>query len=258
MTDFEQPWHSPPSELALPSRSIHLWRVSLEQPPGLVHQLAQLLSRDEQERAEHFRFERDRRRFIVARGTLRTLAGRYLGLEPGRVQFQYGPYGKPCFAHDPDHHRLRFNLAHSNELAVYAFAGGREVGIDVEYLHPMPDAEEIAQRFFSNHENASFQMLPDNQKLDAFFNCWTRKEAYIKALGDGLSHPLDQFQVSLIPGEPARLLKVDDFPEEVERWHMMAFVPAAGYVGALIAEGSDLQVEDWQFVWPDDFELAKA
>jgi 4'-phosphopantetheinyl transferase len=208
--------------------------------------LAQLLARDEQARAERFHFERDRRRFIVARAALRTLAGRYLGLEPRCVQFRYGPYGKPYFSNDPDRSELRFNLAHSNELAVYAFACGREVGVDVEYLHPVPAAEQIAQQFFSNSEHASFRLLPDSHKLDAFFNCWTRKEAYIKALGEGLSHPLDQFQVSLIPDEPARLLKVDGFPAEVDRWHMTSFMPASGYVGALVAEGLDVHVEYWQ------------
>ena len=251
MTTVDQSWRSPPPELALPHQSVHIWRASLEQPPELVHQLAQLLSRDEQERAERFRFERDRRRFMVARAALRTLAGRYLGLEPSRVQFRYGSYGKPYFANDPDHDLLRFNLAHSNELAVYAFACGREVGVDIEHIQPVPDAEQITQRFFSNSENASFRMLPDSQKLEAFFNCWTRKEAYIKALGDGLSHPLDQFQVSLKPDEPARLLKVEGFPEETARWHMASFVPASGYVAALVAEGSDFHLEYWQSGWAD-------
>ena len=124
---------------------------------------------------------------------------------------------------------------------MYAFACGREIGVDVEYLQPVPDAEQLARRFFSSSEYASLRRLPGSQQLEAFFNCWTRKEAYLKALGDGLSHPLDQFQVSLMPDEPARLLKVDGCPEETARWHMTSFVPASGYVAAVVVDGSDFQ-----------------
>jgi 4'-phosphopantetheinyl transferase len=155
-------------------------------------------------------------------------------------------HGKPYLAAKFNPGDLRFNLAHSNELAVYAFALGREIGIDVEHVHALPDAEQIAARFFSAQENVVLRMLPEGQRLEAFFNCWTRKEAYIKAIGEGLSHPLDQFQVSLSPEEPTRLLNVEGSPEEVTRWSIAPWVPAAGYVAALVVEGSGCHLECWQ------------
>jgi 4'-phosphopantetheinyl transferase len=208
--------------------------------------LLHLLSHDEQARANRFYLERDRRRFIVARGALRTILGRYLGVEPGQLRFRYESHGKPFLSDDLGAGELRFNLAHSNELALYAFTCGREIGIDVEYIHPVPDVEQIAARFFSVNENAALRMLPESQRLEAFFDCWTRKEAYIKALGEGLTQPLDQFQVSLIPGERAQLLSVNDVPEKVMRWSMATLSPAPGYVGALAVKGADCNIEYWQ------------
>lgn len=246
MTATLQKWHLPPVALTLPHRTIHIWQVSLEQPAPLTQQLEQLLSADEQARAARFHFERDRRRFIVGRGTLRTLLGRYVQVEPTRLEFCYGAQGKPYLAQESTGGALRFNLAHSHELAVYAFTREGEVGIDIEYLHPLADLDQIAARFFSKAESTSLLGLPQDQRLIAFFNCWTRKEAYLKALGEGLSHPLDQFQVSFIPGEPAQLLKVEKSPEEVARWSLTAFVPAPGYVAALMAEGRDRSVAYWQ------------
>jgi 4'-phosphopantetheinyl transferase len=208
--------------------------------------LSQLLSHDEQARAARFHFERDRRRFIVGRGALRIMVGRYLGADPDQLRFRYESHGKPSLSVEFNHCGLRFSLAHSNELAVYAFTRGRELGIDVEYIHSLPDAEQIAARFFSAQENVTLRTLPESQRLEAFFNCWTRKEAYIKAIGDGLSHPLDQFQVSLSPEEAARLLNVEGTPEETTRWSMTSFVPAPGYVAALVVEGSGYHLERWQ------------
>jgi 4'-phosphopantetheinyl transferase len=246
MTTIVQEWHLPPVTLALPHRLVHIWRVALEQPVSLVHQLEQRLSADEQERAARFHFERDRRRFIVGRGALRTLLCRYLQIEPTRLKLCYGKYGKPYLAEESKGSALHFNLAHSNELAVYAFACEGEVGIDIEYIHPLADLDQIAAQFLSKNESTALLELSDDQRLTTFFNCWTRKEAYIKALGEGLSHPLDQFQVSLIPGEPAQLLQVEGFPEEVSRWLMTAFVPAPGFVAALMVEGRDRSVQYWQ------------
>ncbi|CAG0930688.1 4'-phosphopantetheinyl transferase [Thermoflexales bacterium] len=227
MTAIIQEWHLPPAALTLPRQTVHVWYVSLEQPAPLTHQLEQLLSSDERERAARFHFEHDRRRFIVGHGALRTLLGRYLQVEPTRLEFCYGAYGKPYLAEESTGGALRFNLAHSHELAVYAFTREGEVGIDIEHIHPLADLDHIAARFFSKAESTILLGLPEDQRLMAFFNCWTRKEAYIKARGEGLSHPLDQFQVSLIPGEPTQLLKVEGSPEEVSRWFMTAFVPSS-------------------------------
>jgi 4'-phosphopantetheinyl transferase len=242
----DDPWPLPPPDLALSHEEVHLWRTALEQPAGRVHELSRLLSPEERAQAARFHFERDRRRFIVGRSALRILVGRYVGADPGQLRFRYEAHGKPYLSVDYNLCGLRFNLAHSNELAVYAFTLGREVGIDVEYIRSLPDVEQIAARFFSAQEYVALRMFEESQRLEAFFNCWTRKEAYIKAIGDGLSHPLDQFQVSLFPKEPARLLNVEGSPEEVSRWCMTSFVPAPGYVGALVVEGAGYRLEYWQ------------
>ena len=165
-----------------------------------VRALTALLSDAERQRAGRFAFDRDRRRFTVARARLRQLLAAQLGVEPESVELAYGTHGKPALArHSTDSH-LRFNVSHSEDVAVYAFAGGREVGIDVEVVRTITDADDIAARSFSRHENEAYLALDPRDKPLGFFNCWTRKEAFIKALGDGLSHPLDRFDVSLTPG----------------------------------------------------------
>ncbi|NWG15751.1 MAG: 4'-phosphopantetheinyl transferase superfamily protein [Chloroflexi bacterium] len=221
-----------------------VWATRLDFDPQRVKHLAGLLSPDEQARAARFRFAVHRRRFIVARGVLRTLLGRYTNAAPESVRLKYSPAGKP--SPDPDH-GLRFNLSHSHELALYAIAYEREVGVDLEYMRPLEDIERLAAGTFSARENAVWRQLPDAQKQEGFFNCWTRKEAYIKALGQGLSYPLDQFDVSLKPGEPARLLSVTGTPQEVTRWTFQAFNPGENYVAALVVEGQGWYMRRWQY-----------
>ncbi len=247
MTAINRSWYLSPANLVLSDNEIHVWRASLDQPAAYVGQLRQTLSPDERSRAERFQFERDRRRFIVGRGVLRAILGYYLSLDPGRLQFRYGPRGKPCLSEELGGDTLQFNLAHSHELALYAFTAGREIGIDLEYIRPIPDIEQIAARFFSASENATWRILPANQKQEAFFNCWTRKEAYLKATGNGLAQPLDQFDVSLAPGEPVRLLRVRGASEEVSRWSLAALTPAPGYVAAVAIEGHDWHLSCWQY-----------
>jgi len=236
----------PPEVLKLANDEIHVWRASFEQPAEHIRQLASVLSANERSRAERFRFERDRRTFTIGRGVLRVILGHYIGIEPGQVQFRYGPYGKPYLAQELERSALRFNLAHSHELALYAFARGREIGVDLERVRPMPDAEQIAARFFSARENRALQALPQAQKIQAFFNCWTCKEAYLKASGEGLARPLDTFDVSLVPGEATRLLYVKGQPEEIDRWSFKTFVPAADHLATLAVEGLG-----WQTLYLD-------
>jgi 4'-phosphopantetheinyl transferase len=239
-------WQLPPPDLALVGDQIHIWRVSLDQPSWHVNDLARKLSWDELARAERFRFERDRRRFVVGRGMLRMILSQYLGTDPHHVRFRYGERGKPYLADEFVGSTLRFNLAHSHEMALYAFTLGREVGIDIEYVQPLPDAKEIATRFFSAYESAEFCSLPESQELQAFYNCWTRKEAYLKATGDGLARPLDQFDVSLAPGDPAKLIRVAGDSQEVSRWSLRALAPAPGYVAAVVVEGQRGSLACWQ------------
>lgn len=225
----------------LTHRDVHVWRSWLDQPHWRVRQLAQTLSVDEQERACRFHFERDRTRYIVARGTLRSILGRYLDREPGDLQFVYGLHGKPCLCDEQGRAAIHFNLAHSHRLAVYAFAQRREVGIDLEYVRPIPHLQQIAASFFSAREVATLSSLPPSQQQEAFYLCWTSKEAYVKAKGLGLAQPLDQLDVSLVPGKSARLLRVEGRPEETSRWSPRWLRPAPGYMAALAVEGQDWQ-----------------
>jgi 4'-phosphopantetheinyl transferase len=202
-----------------------------------VQNLQLTLAADEIARAERFYFQKDREHFIVARGLLRLILSCYLYVAPDQLRFCYGSHGKPALAITSGQDRLCFNLAHAHGLALYAVARGREVGIDLERLRLIPDAEQIAARFFSPRENAVFRALPSSKRQEAFFNCWTRKEAYIKAVGDGLARPLDRFEVSLRPGEPARLLSVEGDAQEASRWVLQDLTPAPGYVAAIAVEG---------------------
>lgn len=239
-------WSFPPADLALSNNDVHVWRVSLDQPASRLQQLAQTLSADERTRAERFYFEKDRNHFIVGRGLLRTILGRYLDIEPGRLQFCYGARGKPALAETPGGSMLNFNLSHSQGLALYAVTCNREIGVDLECIRPMLEAEQIVLRFFSARENAVFRALPQSQKHEAFFHCWTRKEAYLKAIGLGLAQPLNQIEVSLAPGEPAKLLSIEGAPQESSRWSLLDLKPASGYVAALAVEGSAWHLASWE------------
>jgi len=247
MASTHQLWLSPPANLTLPNSEVHVWRAALDQPASHVRNLAQILSSDERNRAQRFHFERHKRRFTVGRGVLRTILGWYLDIEPRQLEFSYGPQGKPYLAKQFGEPALQFNLSHSHELALFAFTLGREIGVDLEFIRPMPDLEEVATRFFSTNENAVLNRIPVRQKVEAFFTCWTRKEAYIKARGEGLSMPLNEFDVSLSPGEPAALLNVRINPQEVNRWSLQALDPAPGYIGALIVEGQAWDLSCWQW-----------
>jgi 4'-phosphopantetheinyl transferase len=182
-----------------------VWRADLEQPVALQEAFLGLLDQDERARAGRFHFEKHRRRFVLGRGFLRVLLGRYLGLAPDQVRFVYGPYGKPALADEHNTGRLCFNTSHSHELAVYAFVQENEIGVDVEYIKTDFASEDIARHFFSADEVEALMAIAEKERAAAFFRCWTRKEAYIKAIGSGLSHPLAEFDVSFAADEPAAL-----------------------------------------------------
>jgi 4'-phosphopantetheinyl transferase len=250
MTSLEYPWRPPPAALTLSNAEVHVWRASLDPAASCVEHLQRTLSADERHRAARFHFPRDRRRFIVARGVLRDILGRYLGVPPSALGFRYNAYGKPALAGVADEEGLRFNVSHSDETALFAVTCGREVGVDIEHLRTAIACEDIAERFFSARERASLRALPAEVKHRAFFNCWTRKEAYIKAHGEGLSLPLDQFDVSLAPGEPVALLATRSDPREALRWSLQALTPGPGYVAAVAVEGQDWRLTCWQWREP--------
>lgn len=240
-------WSNPVAPIALADDEVHVWRASLKQPPAQVKAFSITLSQDEQERAGRFHFKRDREHFTVARGLLRSLIGCYLDRAPGELRFQYSSYGKPGLSDQSPLTALSFNVSHSHEIVVYAFTLGREIGIDIEYHRPEVAGEEIAERFFSAVEIHNLSALSQEFRTEGFFNCWTRKEAYVKARGEGLSHPLDKFDVSLVPGEPAALLGTRNNPVELSRWTISAFTTEEDYSGAIAVEGKDLQFKYWQW-----------
>ncbi|MCA1567210.1 MAG: 4'-phosphopantetheinyl transferase superfamily protein [Acidobacteria bacterium] len=242
-----QTWVNLPTDTPLADGEVHLWRASLAQTPDALRRLHSTLAPDEAAKAARFHFPRDRDHFIAARGLLRRLLGRYLAQPPDSLRFAYGAYGKPSLggaaaaAQD-----LRFNLSHSHELALYAFARGRELGVDLEHMRPDFAGEDIAERFFSAREVSMLRTLPAEARTPAFFNCWTRKEAYIKARGEGLSHPLDAFDVSLIPGEPAALLGTRGDPRELTRWSLHSLDVGEAYAAAVVVQGTDYTLRLWQ------------
>ncbi len=196
-------------------------------------------------RADRFHFEKDRRHFTVARGGLRKLLGRYLDVPPAAVEFSYTEYGKPQLATRLDQ-QLKFNLAHSGGLALYAFTKVGEIGIDVELIRPDFTGDDIARRFFSPSEVAGLNLLPLAERQEAFFHCWTRKESFIKGNGLGLSLGLDQFDVTLAPGAPAALLSTQWDRNEAARWTLKAIVVEPGYVGALAVAAHGWKLDCWE------------
>jgi 4'-phosphopantetheinyl transferase len=238
-------WKIPPSALVLLDQEVHVWQASLDQLPPTISRLAELLSEDERARAERFHFARDRDHFIVGRGVLRIVLGRYLGISPEQIRFQYGDHGKPGL---PENTPLRFNLAHSNDLILIAVTLRHEIGVDLEYLHLMPEADGIASRFFTKAENKVLHNLPESQKLEGFFVQWVCKEAYLKAIGDGLAKPLDAFEILSTLRRPQGLLKVIDDPNESKRWFFQVFRPTDGYISAIAVERKDLKSVYWQWL----------
>jgi 4'-phosphopantetheinyl transferase len=240
-------WEPPPENYALPVDEVHVWRASPDQPDAYIRDLKQILSPDEQERAAKFYFEADRRRYVVGRSTLRMLVGHCLGTPADRLRFDFGEAGKPSVTAGvlPP---LQFNVSHSREVVLIALARGRALGIDVEQIRTSVAVDQIAARFFSANEYKGLSLLTADMQRDAFFACWTRKEAYLKASGAGLSLPLDQFEVSLLPGDQPRLIATRHDPAEATRWTLRELDVGHGYKAAMAVEGSDWTLKCWD--WP--------
>ncbi|HVP16116.1 MAG TPA: 4'-phosphopantetheinyl transferase superfamily protein [candidate division Zixibacteria bacterium] len=233
VSDF---WVSPMFPMKLKDNDVHIWRSKLEQPDLCVPEFASVLSVKERMRAAGYLFEEHRKRFIVGRAVLRTILAYYLNTEPGKLQFCYGPRGKPYLAERSCEASVQFNMAHSNELALYAFTVKRRIGVDLEYIHKIPDVEKIVARIFPKGEN--FETLPNSQKLNAFFNCWTRTEACAKAVGTGLAQSFDGFDASLTREEPA-------CPSS---WFITSFAPAPDYTASLVVEGHNCALHYFEFM----------
>ena len=231
-------------------QEVHVWRIALIQPEEVMQRYREFMAADEIERADRFYFDKDRNRFTVARGALRQLLAAYLKLDPPEISLVYGPQGKPSVAAPQNSSGIRFNLSHSGEIALLAVARNRELGVDVELIRADFASGEIATRFFSPEECAKLEHIPANKSVDAFFNCWTRKEAYIKARGEGLSIALDSFEVAFAPGEEPALLQVKTGDDNFSRWHFHELHPGPGYKAALAVEDEnnnhELRLWEWE------------
>ena len=250
MTSFNLFWNVPDEELELSENEVHVWRASLQVSNHEYSMMQRVLSDNEHAHALRFAFEKDRRRWVIAHGVLRRLLSRYLLVETGYIQFSSNPYGKPAVSSPPRGERLHFNMAHSVDLALYAFSYNQPVGIDVEYMREDVEFEPLARSYFSAREYATLQTLPTQLQQEAFFLCWTRKEAYLKAKGKGLSIPLTTFDVSLIPGEPAALLSSQEDVNAPGRWLLFDLAPGVNYAGALAVDGVGKKISCWD--WQGD------
>jgi 4'-phosphopantetheinyl transferase len=243
-------WSSPLATPDLARREIHVWCASLATDEATLQRFESTLADQERERAGRFIFARDSDRYIAARGILRDLLGKYLRCAPQSIEFAYGPYGKPAVANAALRPAICFNLSHSHGLAVVAIGHEREVGIDVELIRAEFASEAIAKRYFSAKEIDELSRLPAELRTEGFFLCWTRKEAYIKAKGDGLRIPLDSFDVSLSPGGRATLSSVD-----APRWGIESFVPELvserRFAAAVVAEGKDWRTRYFEWKQPN-------
>ena len=243
-------WRLAPQLLVPGSDEVHVWRAGLDQLSSKTHDYRLTLAADEQARADRFYFQKDRDHFIVARGVLRAILGRYLNKTPRSLVFDYNSHGKPALVSPPESDQIRFNVSHSDGVALYAITRGRELGIDVERIRSDVQVAEIAERFFSRREIAVLRALPTDSQRHAFFLGWTRKEAYLKARGDGLSIALDQFDVSLTPGEPAALLSTRPDSSEAPRWSLHDLVVSPDFAAALAVEGQSCALSFWQWSEP--------
>jgi 4'-phosphopantetheinyl transferase len=238
-------WSPPPAGWGLHENEVHVWRVQLDRAGESVATLAALLSPEEEERAERFYWVRERDRFVVARGLLRVILGRYLDAPAASLRFTQNEHGKPSLERNREK-TLSFNISHSGGVALFAFTRERALGVDIERLRTDLDYERLAARFFSPAEVAQLACLNDTeQRVAAFFRCWTRKEAYIKGQGIGLALGLQSFDVTLAPGEPAQLVATRPDAGEAARWQLQGLDPAPGYAAALAVKGWDWRLQCW-------------
>jgi 4'-phosphopantetheinyl transferase len=240
---YSQTWSSPPDLLDLQPHEVDIWRTHVDLSPDVLEQLKVTLSTEEKERAARFHFPADRDRFIAAHGCLRDVLARYLHCRPEQLRFTVNDYGKPAL----NDHKLEFNLSHSDDFALVAITREHKVGVDLERIRPGISSDVIAQQYFSKAEVAELENLALKQREFAFFLCWTRKEAYIKAQGLGLSLPLESFDVSLTPNEPALLRATHTDPQEAARWTLLSLEIDPRYAAAVAVDGQDLELRLWDW-----------
>ena len=262
---IDMAWLPPIENYHLPLDEVHVWRAKLEWPAEYIANWYDVLSRDERERAERYHFQVDRNRHVIGRFLSKILIGRCLHIKAASVSFTYDAKGKPRLAnnHGRSTYRsgktvrtsgatstLNFNISHSGDYILVALAYGRDLGVDIERIRKDFDPNLVAKRFFAKRESLILAALPESTMHDAFFACWTRKEAYVKAHGEGLDLALDQFDVAFLPGEEAQLLETRHDPAEASRWVLRNLDAGENYKAALAIQGSSVRLKFWE--WPGE------
>lgn len=242
---FPDPWLNPVRPVKLGEGEVHVWRACLDVTVEELQVRSKLMKEEERARGARYLRAEVGSRFVAGRGLLRRLLGMYLGTDAAEVEFTFNSFGKPALAAKHGAGDLRFNVSHSHDWALIAFTRGRELGVDIERVRPDFATREIAQRFFSPSEARRLIALPAATQTEAFFQCWTRKEGYIKARGEGLSRGLDSFEVAFGPGVDAAVLNALDDASPTARWLVLDLQPAQGFAGALVVERPVAEVRLW-------------
>lgn len=238
-------WLPPPPSLELAPGEVHVWQIDLDRSPAELEKLRKVLDEAELARAARYYFERDTNRFAAGRAILRKILGFYLNEEPAALTFEYGPQGKPALV---GRSSLQFNLSNSQQTALLAVTTRNRVGVDIEYQKDNVSMADLVKRFFAPSEITTFNKLPPHRQPEAFFNAWTRKEAYLKACGGGIAIGLDRVVVTFVPGEAARIVVIDGSAKEAARWSLVELKPKPGYQAALVVESPELELKCWQWI----------
>lgn len=237
-------WPTPTTFPILKNNHTHVWCAGLEYSDEQLNNFFALLDPEEQARAQRFHFKKDRKHFIASHGILRKLLSAYLTVAPQALNFSYTDFGKPFLT---DHSELQFNLSHSQNVALFAMTLNHSVGVDIENINRECDMDAIAQRYFSAREYSILKNLSGTEKIQTFFNGWARKEAYLKAHGQGLSYSLDKVEVTMRIDEPAKFLAIHDEKENVSEWSLHALAPLANYAAALAVKNHSEKIELFKF-----------
>jgi 4'-phosphopantetheinyl transferase len=240
-------WATPPARLVLTDRHVDVWRTALDLPQPRIDEYSALLSRDEAARARRFKVPNKRREYIISRGLLRRILGHALRSDPAMLEFRYGEHDKPYLVRPPGNVNVNFNISHSHEQTLIAVTLDHALGIDIEHVRPDVQFRQLARRFFSAQEARALEACSEAALPRAFYACWTRKEAFVKALGDGISFGLQEFSVSVDPLDETVTLTTHWDPDEAGKWTLINIPAGEDYIAALAIEGKDFKIRLWEF-----------
>ena len=246
--DPSSSWRRSAAPVSIPHDRLDIWRLQLDAPAD-PESGGSILSPDEIVRADRYRFARDKHRFVACRSALRRLLGEYLAVSAQEVSFEYSATGKPSLKAENNLHALCFNVAHSGELALIAFGASQQLGVDIEKIRGEVDTKSLAERFFSEREREELRALPEHIQVLAFFACWSRKEAFIKATGDGLSFPLADFSVSVDPDQRPAVEEIKGSSEAGRRWCLDDLAVGGDYRAAVAVDALHLPIQTLSFPW---------